>query len=140
MGPNSIHEKTYSRLLESTRFLFVVHRSLWKCYRGIDINAADRLPNFETICTFEQQISRLRDLARSYDKTTCWTLKQGPEVYKMLVQRNRCLLKRSNTFLIEWKFHHKQICCTTSIQWTCLRYMAKTIIMDSNCKSDSIIM
>ena len=79
-GSFSISDKTsYGKIswsLEAVGFVFKIVRSLWN-FTGT--SAASAVP-----VKFRLPISRLRDFARSYDKTFCRILKQGPGLIRHL--------------------------------------------------------
>ena len=62
--------------LEVVRFVFRIVRSLW----NLAGTSAAVLSNFKAMRKFKLRISRLRDFTRSYDKTSYWILKRGPDL------------------------------------------------------------
>ena len=82
LDPVSISNKTsYHKILwsiEAPRLVVCIVASLW----NLTSTSATLLPrclsNFRAIVHFLLQISWLRDIARSYNKTSYWILKQGP--------------------------------------------------------------
>ena len=81
LGPVSISEKTSFRRiswsLEAARFVFRSVRSLWNLTGTSAALLPMCLSNFKAIRQFKVLFSRLRDFARSYEKTSFRILRRG---------------------------------------------------------------
>ena len=84
LGPVPISDNTFypkiSPSLEAARLVHVVLiiASLWNFTCASAALLPRCLSNFRAIGQFYTPISRLRDFARSYNKTSYWILKRGP--------------------------------------------------------------
>ena len=85
LGPVSISEKTsYRKIswsLEAARFVFRIVRSLWNLTGTSSAVLPMCLSNVKAIRQFKVPISWLRDLTRSYEKTSFRILRRGPESF-----------------------------------------------------------
>ena len=85
LGPVSISEKTsfrkISSSLEAARFVFRIVRSLWNLTGTSAAVLPMCLSNFKAIRQFKVPISWLRDLTRSYEKTSFRILRRGPWLF-----------------------------------------------------------
>ena len=98
MGPASISETTscckISQNLEAARIVSEIVQSLWNL-SGTSAAVLRRCrSNFKAILIFQHSISRLRDFARSHDKTPYQILKQGSGVLSECLLKNKQLIMR----------------------------------------------
>ena len=77
--------------LEAARFVFRLVRSLWNLTGTSAAVLPTCLSNLKVLRRFKFPISQLRDLTRSYDKTSYGILKRGPACHKRLSLFNSSL-------------------------------------------------